>query len=236
MRWCGTGRSGHRRRAVGVALALGLLAAAGGAPAAPEGAGAGLVQVARLQYGGGDWYGNPTSLPNWLALFNARTGIPTAAREAVVTLDSEDLHRYPLLYLTGHGRIALNPRELESLRRYLDAGGFLWADDNYGLNASFRAMVAELYPDAELVPLGSDHPLYHCYYDLPGLPKIHEHDGDPAQGFGIVRDGRLVLYYTWSSDIGDGLEDPDVHGDPADVREAAARMAVNVLTYALTRP
>lgn len=206
------------------------------AAAAPD-ADAGLVRVARLQYGGGgDWYCNPTSLPNWLALFSRRTGIPTADREAVVTLDSEDLHRYPFLYLSGHGRIALSPAELESLRTYLAAGGFLWADDNYGLNASFRAMVAQLYPDAELVPLGADHPLYHAYYDLAGLPKIHEHDGDPAQGFGVFREGRLVIYYTWSSDIGDGLEDPDVHGDPAETREAAARMAVNVLTYALTRP
>lgn len=200
-------------------------------------AGPGLIQVARLQYGGGgDWYCNPTSLPNWLALFTARTGIPTAPREAVVTLDSEDLHRYPFLYLSGHGRIALTPRELEALRRYLEAGGFLWADDNYGLDESFRATVAALYPDAKLEPLGSAHPLYHCYYDLPGLPKIHEHDGDPAQGFGVTRGGRLVILYTWSSDIGDGLEDPDVHGDPADVREAAARMAVNVLTWTLTQP
>jgi len=212
------------------------LAAAVTAPAAP-GEPPGTVQVARLQYGGGgDWYCNPTSLPNWLAQFEARTGLPAARREAVVTLDSEDLHRYPLLYLSGHGRIALEPRELESLRRYLDAGGFLWADDNYGLDTSFRAMMSELYPGQELEPLGGDHPLYRCYYELPGLPKIHEHDGDPARGFGLFRGGRLVVLYTWSADIGDGLEDADVHGDPAETREAAMRMAVNVLTWALTQP
>ncbi len=216
--------------------ALAALAHAAEAPAAPVEP-PGLVQVARLQYGGGgDWYCNPTSLPNWLAQFEARTGIPAARREAIVTLDSEDLHRYPLLYLSGHGRIALEPRELAALRRYLDAGGFLWADDNYGLDASFRAMMAELYPDQPLEPLGGDHPLYRCYYELPGLPKIHEHDGDPAQGFGVFRGGRLVVYYTWSADIGDGLEDAEVHGDPAETREAAARMAVNVLTWALTQP
>lgn len=227
----------HRAATV-LALSLAIvLTTARTLPAAPTPPGARAFGIARLKYGGGgDWYGNPTSLPNWLALFSRRTGIPTADREAVVTLDSEDLHRYPFLYLSGHGRIALSQGELQSLRTYLAAGGFLWADDNYGLDASFRAMVAQLYPDAELVPLGSDHPLYHAFYDLAGLPKIHEHDGDPAQGFGVYRDGRLVIYYTWSADIGDGLEDPDVHGDPAQTREAAARMAVNVLTYALTRP
>ncbi len=224
-----------RLRAPAMAAVLVVVLAAS-APAAPVGDTA-LVGVARLQYGGGgDWYCNPTSLPNWLALFSQRTGIPVAPREFVVTLDSEDLFRHPLLYMSGHGRIALTEGELQSLRRYLDAGGFLWADDNYGLDASFRAMVAQLYPGQKLEPLGGDHPIYHAYYDLPGLPKIHEHDGDPAQGFGIERAGRLVIFYSWSADIGDGLEDPDVHGDPPAVRESAAKMAVNVLTYALTRP
>lgn len=231
-----TTRVRHRSCLPWVALLLALAAGGGRAPAATGGE-SGLVGVARLQYGGGgDWYCNPTSLPNWLELFSQRTGIPVAPREAVVTLDSEDLHRHPLLYMSGHGRIALTAAELEALRRYLEAGGFLWADDNYGLDASFRETVSRLYPEEKLVPLGGDHALYHCFYDLPGLPKIHEHDGDPAQGFGVVRNGRLVIFYSWSADIGDGLEDPDVHGDPAAVRESAARMAVNVLTYALTRP
>ncbi len=195
------------------------------------------LRIARLHYGGGgDWYCNPSSLPNLLREFRQRTGIATTATEAVVTLDSEDLYRYPLLYASGHGRIALTSDELDDLRRYLDAGGFLWADDNYGFDASFREVVARLYPDRELEPIGSGHPIYRSFYQLPGLPKIHQHDGDPAQAFGVQKDGRLVIYYTWSSDIGDGLEDPEVHGDPPPVREAAARMAVNVLMYALTRP
>jgi len=195
------------------------------------------IRIARLHYdGGGDWYCDPSSLPNWLELIRTRTTVPTAATEAVVTLDSEDLFRYPFLYLSGHGRIALNEVELATLRRYLAAGGFLYADDNYGLDASFRRMVAALYPDAELAPLASSHPIYHCYYDLPGLPKVHRHDGEPAQGFGVVQGGRLVIYYTYSSDIGDGLEDASVHGDPAPTREAAAQMAVNILMYALTHP
>lgn len=236
------GRMTRRLRTAGVALALASLVMAAamsvcGEARAASGAPSGLVQVARLQYGGGgDWYCNPTSLPNWLSQYAARTGVATAPREAVVTLDSEDLHRYPLLYLSGHGRIALEPGEVSALRRYLEAGGFLWADDNYGLDASFRALMADLYPDQPLAPLPGDHPLFRCYYELPGLPKIHEHDGDPAQAFGITRGGRLLVLYTWSSDIGDGLEDADVHGDPAEAREAAARMAVNVLTWALTRP
>jgi hypothetical protein len=197
----------------------------------------GRLQIARLHYeGGGDWYCDPSSLANWLELFQARTGIPTADSEAIVTLDSEDLYRYPFLYVSGHGRIALAEDELTELRRYLLAGGFLYADDNYGLDPSFRALVAALFPDDELAPVASTHPIYRSFYDLPGLPKIHQHDGEPAQGFGVSKEGRLLVYYSYSADIGDGLEDPDVHGDPAEVREAAARMAVNILMYALTHP
>ncbi len=195
------------------------------------------VRIARLHYeGGGDWYCDPSSLPNWLTEFRERTGIPTAATDVVVTLDSEDLYRYPFLYLSGHGRIALDDRERGELRRYLDAGGFLYADDNYGLDPSFREMVAQLFPDNELEPIGGNHPIYHSFYKLSGLPKIHRHDGEPARGYGVFRNGRLVLYYSYSSDIGDGLEDPAVHGDPPEVREAAAKMAVNILMYALTHP
>ncbi|MFO7655347.1 MAG: DUF4159 domain-containing protein [Candidatus Krumholzibacteriia bacterium] len=221
--------------------ALAAIAVATAASAAsarpPAGAAQPEIRIARLHYGGGgDWYCDPSSLPNWMAEFTRRTGVPTAATEAVVTLDSEDLYRYPLLYVSGHGRIALADAELAVLRRYLEAGGFLYADDNYGMDESFRAMVAQLYPESELAPIGSAHPIYRSFYDLEGLPKIHEHDGEPAQGFGIVRERRVVVFYSYSSDIGDGLEDPDVHGDPPAAREAAARMAVNILMYALNRP
>ena len=194
------------------------------------------VTVARLRYEGGDWYCDPGSLSNWLREVRERTGVPTAIDPVVVGMDSEDLYRHPLIYLYGHGRIDMTDAEVAERRRWLDAGGFLWADDNYGLDASFRALMERVYPDEPLVRLGSEHPIYHAYFDLPGLPKIHEHDGDPAQGFGIERDGRLTVFYSWSADIGDGLEDPEVHGDPPSVREAAARMAVNVMMYALTRP
>jgi hypothetical protein len=195
------------------------------------------VRIARLHYdGGGDWYCDPSSLPNWLEQFSRRTGIATASTEAVVTLDSEDLYQYPFLYLSGHGRIDLKQEDLSELRRYLEAGGFLYADDNYGLDASFRQMIAQLFPERELTPIGADHPIFRAYYRLPGVPKIHQHDGEPAQAFGVFHEGRLVVFYTWSADIGDGLEDADVHGDPPHVREAATQMAVNVLMYALTHP
>lgn len=198
---------------------------------------AGRFRIARLQYaGGGDWYADPSSLPNLQAEMTRRTGILTTRREAVVTLDDERLFRYPMLYLTGHGNVRPSATEMQRLRQYLDAGGFLWADDNYGLDGSFRTMVAELYPESDLVPLASDHPIYAAYYRLQGLPKIHEHDGDPAQGFGVYHEGRMVIFYSWSSDIGDGLEDPAVHGDRPELREAAIRMAINVCTYALTQP
>ena len=219
---------------LGVALLLAVLSPGSG-PARP--ADVPEVRIARLHYdGGGDWSCDPSSLGNWLEAFSLRTGIPTAQSAAVVTLDSEDLYQYPFLYVSGHGRIALSEADLSELRRYLDAGGFLYADDNYGLDASFRQTVGRLYPEEELVPIGAEHPIYHSFYDLKGLPKIHQHDGDPAQGFGIFRNGRLVLFYTWSADIGDGLEDAEVHGDPPAVREAATRMAVNILMYALTHP
>ncbi len=227
-----------RRLAAGIMLpALATLLAANPAPGAETGDEAGTIQIARLHYdGGGDWYCDPSSLSNWLELLRTRVHLPAAEHDKTVTLDSEDLYKYPFLYMSGHGRVALSDREAGQLRRYLDAGGFLYADDNYGMDHSFRAMVAQVFPDEKLVPVPAGHPIYHCWYDLPGLPKIHRHDGEPAQGFGVFRHGRLVLFYSYSSDIGDGLEDPDVHGDPPAVREAAAQMAVNIMMYALTHP
>lgn len=194
------------------------------------------ITIARLQYAGGDWYADPGSLSNWLAAFTMRTGISVARDPVTVTLDSEDLFAYPMLYATGHGRMDLSDQEVTALRRYLEAGGFLYVDDNYGLDTSFRQLMARVFPHVELKPLGPQHPIFHTFYDLPGLPKIHEHDGQPAQAFGLEQDGRLLVLYSWSSDIGDGLEDPDVHDDPPAAREAAVKMAVNILMHALTRP
>jgi len=194
------------------------------------------VRVARVKYGGGgDWYSDPSSLPNLLREFERRTGIPTAQSEKVLEMTDTDLSSYPFLYMTGHGNIKLSHEEIERLRTYLLGGGFLWADDNYGMDASFRRMVGELFPERRLVLLPLDNSIYHCFYDLDGPPKIHEHDGKPPQGFGIFEGERLMIFYTYESDIGDGLEDPDVHGDPPEKREASIRMAVNILYFALIR-
>lgn len=194
------------------------------------------VRIARVHYGGGgDWYSDPSSIPNWLKEFEQRTGIKTYPEEKVVTLTDENLRAYPFLYMTGHGTIRLDGEEMDALRHHLETGGFLYADDNYGMDSSFRAMVAKLFPEKELEQLPNSHPIYHVFYDLPGLPKIHEHNGKPPQGLAITHNGRVVLYYTYESDIGDGLEDPRVHNDPPEKRELAMKMAVNILMYAITQ-
>ena len=193
--------------------------------------------IARLHYGGGgDWYANPSSLPNLLRRLERDTRLPVAPREVVVTPLSPDLHDYPYLYMTGHGNVSFNEAELSALRTYLRSGGFLHADDNYGMDESFRREVARLFPEAELVPVPFDHPIYRIVHAFPdGLPKVHEHDGLPAEGLGIFQDGRLVLFYSYQSDLGDGWENAEVHGDPAEIRELALRMGVNLFAFALTQ-
>jgi hypothetical protein len=194
------------------------------------------IRIARIKYeGGGDWYSDASSIPNWLKEFERRTGIKTYPEEKIVTLLDEDLRAYPFLYMTGHGTVRLGGDEIEALRRHLETGGFLYADDNYGMDVTFRAMVRQLFPEKQLEELSNDHPIFHAFYDLRGLPKIHEHDGKRPQGFGIEHDGRLVLFYSYEADIGDGLEDPRVHEDPAEKRELAMKMAVNILMYAITQ-
>ena len=212
-----------------VLIATCLLLAA--APAAAQEA----IAIGRLQYdGGGDWYANPSSLPNLLRAIGDRTGSPVAAREAVVTLADDGLWSLPFLHMTGHGNVRWSDRDLTTLRRYLELGGFLHIDDNYGMDESIRREIGRLFPEHTLVEVPLDHPIYRAVYDFPkGLPKIHEHDGDPAQGFGIFLDGRLVLYYTYQTDLGDGWEDPEVHDDPPEKHEAALRMGVNLVVYAL---
>lgn len=191
--------------------------------------------IGRLHYdGGGDWYANPSSLPNLLAAIRDRTLIPAAERERVVTLTDPALWEVPYLHVTGHGNIALSQSDVTTLRRWLLRGGFLHVDDNYGLDESFRREVAKVLPERELVEVPLDHPVYNIVYRLPeGLPKIHEHDGKPAQGFGIFIDGRLAVYYSYQSDLGDGWEDAEVHGDSEEAREAALRMGVNLFSYAI---
>jgi hypothetical protein len=189
-----------------------------------------------VQYdGGGDWYANPSSLPNLLSAIRERTRLPVAERERVVRLTGPELLEVPYLHMTGHGNVLFTADEVERLRSYLRNGGFLHVDDNYGLDESFRREIARVLPKNPLVEVPLDHEIYRVVYDFPnGLPKIHEHDGKPAQGFGVFVDGRLAVYYSYQSDLGDGWEDPDVHGDPAEIREAALRMGVNLFVYAVT--
>lgn len=194
-----------------------------------------VMTIGRLHYdGGGDWYANPSSLPNLLSAIKTRTTLRVAIEEKVVTLSDDDLWNVPYLYMTGHGNVHWSDRDLATLRRYLQQGGFLHADDNYGMDASIRRELARLFPDHKLVEVPLDHPVYHLVYDFPkGMPKIHVHDGKPAQGFGIFLDGRLVVYYSYQSDLGDGWEDPQVHHDTPEKREAALRMGVNLFAYAV---
>ena len=220
----------RRRSPLALPLLLALLAGA----AAPLGAQQ-EPTIGRLHYdGGGDWYANPSSLPNLLAAIRRRTNIPVADRERAVKLTDPGLWDLPYLYVTGHGNLALSPEEVLLLRRWVRQGGFLHVDDNYGLDASFRREIARVFPDAPLVEVPLDHPIYHLVYDFPaGIPKVHAHDEKPAQGFGVFVDGRLAVYYSYQSDLGDGWEDPDVHDDPPEVREAALRMGVNLFSYAI---
>ena len=194
------------------------------------------AHVARVRYGGGgDWYGDPSALSNLQREFEQRTGIPAARNEIVIDLGDPGLFAHPFLYMTGHGNIKLTRDEIDKLRAHLLAGGFLWADDCHGMDASFRSMVKELFPERELALLPLDHGIYRSFYRIEGPPKIHEHDGRPPQGWGVVDGGRLMIFYTYESDVGDGLEDAEVHNDPPEKREQAIRMGVNILYYALTR-
>jgi hypothetical protein len=218
---------------------MGLWAAAAGwgqweAPEPP----AGTLVVAKLKYGGGgDWYVNPTSLPNLHAALR-EAGLPAAHLRDDVVADvasPDDIFRYPILHMTGHGNVRFTEEELARLRRYLERGGFLHVDDNYGLDEAWRRECGRLFPDRPLVELPADHELYRIYYDFPaGLPKIHEHHGGPARGYAVFVDGRMVIFYSYNTDLGDGWEDADVHDDPPAKRDAALKMGVNIVLYALT--
>jgi hypothetical protein len=196
----------------------------------------GGFQIVRLKYrGGGDWYSDPTSLPNLHGHIRDALAVETPQDEARLSIMDDALFSYPFLYMTGHGKVKFSEEEAARLRHYLVSGGFLWADDNYGMDEYFRREMRKVFPEKELVEIPFDHEVYRVVYAFPeGLPKIHEHDGGPPHGYGILHDGRLVVFYSYNTDIGDGLEDPEVHRDPADKRDAARRMAINIVAYALT--
>jgi hypothetical protein len=199
-------------------------------------AGPGRLAIARVQYdGGGDWYANPSSLPNLIRAVAERTSLPIERVEGKVRLSDSALFDYPFLHLTGHGEIKLSETEVRRLREYLLRGGFLHADDNYGLDDSFRREIARVFPDRPLVEVPYTHPIYSVMYAFPGgPPKIHEHDGKAAKGYGIFIGNRLAVYYTYSTDLGNGWEDIGTHPDPPALHEQALRMGVNLFVYAVT--
>ena len=194
------------------------------------------LTIGRVHYdGGGDWYADPSSLPNLLRAVRERTRLRTGEHERVVRLTDAALWETPYLYATGHGNVLFQPEDARALRRHLEQGGFLHADDCYGMDRSFRREIAKVFPDQPLVEVPLAHPVYHVVYEFPrGVPKVHEHDGLPAQGFGVFLDGRLVVYYSYQTDLGDGWEDSAVHRDPEPVREQALRMGVNLFAYAVS--
>lgn len=193
--------------------------------------------VARLKYsGGGDWYNGPTEIPNLLAFLREHTSIRTAIEEAQVEIMDDNLFAYPVLFVTGHGNIRFTEDEVRRLRTYLERGGFLFANDDYGLDKAFRREIARVFPDKRLVELPPSFDIFTSPFHFPdGLPKIHEHDGEPAQAFGIFHEERLVVFYNYSSDIADGWDDPEVHNTPEEKRQEAFRMGANVMIWALTR-
>jgi len=191
----------------------------------------GQFQIARLKYGGGgDWYNDPELIPNLCQEVNRRTSIKMSTDEAQVSLLDEKLYQYPFLFMTGHGNVSFTDDEVVRLRHYLEAGGFLYADDDYGMDESFRREMKKVFPNSDLVELPFDHPIYHSFYDFfEGPPKIHEHYEGPPRGYGIFVRGRLVVFYTYNSNVSDGWTDR--YNDPPEKREQALRMGINIIAW-----
>ncbi len=191
------------------------------------------MQLGLLVYnGGGDWYANPTSLKNLAQFCNAQLHTNFDLKEAQVAASSPEIFNYPYLHVTGHGRWTVNSTEAKNLRKYLEAGGFLHIDDNYGLDPYVRPVLKDIFPELQLVELPFTHPIYHQKFDFPnGLPKVHEHDEKPPKGYGLIYKGRLVCLYSYDTDLGDGWEDPDVHNDTPEKRQAALQMGANIIQY-----
>ena len=193
--------------------------------------------IARVNYGGGgDWYCDPSSIPNILNYLTKNTSIKADHNEYRIKLTTKELRGHPYLYMTGHGNIRFTNEEIIQLREYLMGGGFLHTDDNYGLNTSFRREMKRVFPDRDFVELPHDHAVFHSYFDMPnGLPKIHEHDGKPPQLFALYNEDRIMVIYSYESDLGDGWEDEEVHNNPPELRVAALQMGVNIIYFALTQ-
>ena len=191
-------------------------------------------EIALLKYkGGGDWYANPTALPNLIRYSNNNNGTHLKDKAKTVTAEGSEMFQYPFLHMTGHGNVIFTTQEAENLRNYLLGGGFLHIDDNYGMAPFLEKELPKIFPNKDLIELGTDHPIFNSPYSFPdGLPKIHEHDGNRPRALGYFEAGRLVLLFTLESDLGDGWEDPEVHGDPEPIRQKALQMGTNILHYA----
>jgi hypothetical protein len=194
----------------------------------------GAQDIAVLKYkGGGDWYGNPTSLPNLIAFCNANIDTKINPKPEIVESGSLDIFQYPMLHMTGHGNVFFSPEDAENLRNYLLSGGFLHIDDNYGLQPYITKELKKVFPDKELIELPKTHEIFNISFKFPeGLPKIHVHDGKPPQAFGIFHEGRMILLFTYESDLGNGWEDSEVHNDPIELHEKALKMGANIVKYA----
>ncbi|KAA9346094.1 DUF4159 domain-containing protein [Adhaeribacter soli] len=194
-------------------------------------------QIAKLKYnGGGDWYANKTSLPNLIQFTNNNLKLNIDKNEKVVDAGSPEIMNYPFVHMTGHGNVVFSAAEADNLRKYLIGGGFLHIDDNYGMDKFVRREMKKVFPELEFVEVPFSHPIYHQKYAFPkGLPKIHEHDNKPPQGFGLIYKGRLVCFYTYETDLGNGWEDQEIYNDPEEKRQAALRMGANILAFALTQ-
>jgi Domain of unknown function (DUF4159) len=194
------------------------------------------LKIAKLKYnGGGDWYANKTALPNLIQFCRAELGMNLHPEEEIVEVGSPDLFNYPYVYMTGHGNVVFTPSEAANLRNYLLAGGFLHIDDNYGMDKFVRLELKKVFPELELVDIPFDHGIYQQKFKFPkGLPKIHEHDRKPAQGLGLFFEGKLIVYYSYESDLGNGWEDQRIHNDPETKRIEALRMGANIIAYCTT--
>ncbi len=193
------------------------------------------LTVARIKYGGGgDWYGNRTTFVNLFRFIRENTNVQTTEREVTVSIPDKEFFKYPIAYIAGHGNIKFSDAEVSRLRRYLTRGGFLWADDDFGMDRSFRREMKKVFPELKWVEIPFSHSIYHTVFDFPnGLPKIHKHAGGPPKGLALFYEGRMVVFYSFNTDISDGCEDPDIHGDPPDIRRSALKMGTNILIWAL---
>jgi hypothetical protein len=194
-------------------------------------------KIAKLKYnGGGDWYANKTSLPNLIKFCNNNLKMNIDPEEEIVEIGSPELFSFPFIHMTGHGNVVFSSSEAQNMRDYLIGGGFLHIDDNYGMDKFIRIEIKKVFPELDLVEIPFTHPIYHQKYDFPkGLPKIHEHDNKPPKGYGLIYEGRLVCFYTYETDLGNGWEDQIIYNDPEETRQKALQMGANILSFAFTK-